>query len=188
MEYPGIKPLMLGHVLLIICCVFYLIWWCVAFRPGYQGSRASGMLLLAVISGLGGVIYSVMGIISKSGRPVRIPVFLIILGAVVIYVLLMVGSSLLLHRQVTTELFLIIGWLMLEIISYQSAYRMEIFGTTGMNIFIAVAAIVAVLSLYFYMQYYNVSEIRGYIYGMIPLITVALCMTGFIAVCWRQTL
>ena len=53
----------------------------------------------------------------------------------------------------TSELFLIIGWSMLEV--------------------------AAVLSLYFYLQYYKVKPMIGYFFGMVPLITEAISMGVF---------
>ena len=170
-------------MLLILCCAFYLLWWCVAFRPGYHGGRVLGLLIPAVAAGLAGVVYSVVGMIGKGGRPALFPARYIIIGAAALYVVFMLFSSLVFRRKVTTELFLIIGWLMLEIISYQTAYRMEVFGAEVMKAFIAAAFAAAALSLYFYMRYYSVSETRGYIYGMIPLVITALCMAVFLAVC-----
>ena len=178
------KSLVIGHILLIVCCLFYLIWWCMAFRPGYQGPRISGMpgmiLMITAAAGLAGVIFSVLGIRQPGIREALIPSSAVLIGGAVLYVLLMFSSSLLLHRQVTTELFLIIGWLVLEFLAYQSAYCKGRIERGGAVLLIAVAVIAAGLSLVFYLQYYRVSEARGYVYGMIPLITEAVCMAVFL--------
>ena len=93
------------------------------------------------------------------------------------------GKAVLLHRQVTTELLLIIGWLMIEFLSYQSAWSVE-WLNAGMTIFLMIlAAVAAILSLFFYLQYYRVSENIGYVYGMVPLITEAVCMAVFVFAC-----
>jgi len=47
---------------------------------------------------------------------------------------------------------------------------------SGLVIIVAVAA---VLSLYFYLQYYKVKPMTGYFFGMVPLITEALSMGVF---------
>ena len=119
------KPLIAGHVFLIVCCIFYLVWWCYAFRPGFVSSRVSGkagiLLLVTAVSGIAGLTLSIIGMNQPGTRAAMLPTAAIIVGGIVIYLLLMIGSSALLHRQVTTELLLIIGWLMVEFLSYQSA-------------------------------------------------------------------
>ncbi|RRF94378.1 MAG: hypothetical protein DUD27_09585 [Lachnospiraceae bacterium] len=32
-----------GQILLIICCIFYLIWWSISYRPGVEVNRAGGL-------------------------------------------------------------------------------------------------------------------------------------------------
>ena len=178
------KSLAIGHVLLIICCLFYLIWWCVAFRPGYQGPRVSGtagiLLMITAAAGLAGVIFSVHGIRQPGSRTALLPSGSILIGGLILYVILLITTSLFLHRQVTTELFLIIGWMVLELLSFQSAYRFRQIERGTVFLLIMIAVIAAVLSLIFYLQYYQVSEMRGYIYGMIPLILFAVCMAVFL--------
>ena len=184
------KPLLIGHVFLIVCCGFYLAWWYLAFRPGYAGSRVSGiagaLLLITAICGFIGIGFSVTGILRDGARSAFIPSAAIVIGGILVYLLLMAGSSLLLHRQVTTELFLILGWLVLELLSFQTSYRLEATGFTGAVILSVLAALAAILSLFLYLEYYRVSDMRGYIYGMVPLITEALCMVVFLIFCFRK--
>lgn len=181
------KSLTVGHILLIVCCLFYLLWWCMAFRPGYQGARVSGtagiLLMITAAAGLAGVVFSVMGIRQPGIREALLPSGAVLIGGVVLYVLLLIGTSRFLHRQVTTELFLIIGWLVLECIAFQCPYRMGRIVSGTVILLIAMAVIAAALSLVFYIRYYQVSEMRGYIYGMIPLILFAVCMAVFLIVC-----
>ena len=181
------KPLLCGHIFLIICCIFYLIWWCFAFRPGYEGSRISGkagfLLLITAFFGIVGVALSITGLNQPCSRAAMIPSTIIVIGGISIYLFLMIGSSVLLHRRVTTELILIVGWLMIEFLSYQSAWYLE-WLNAGITVFLMIlAAAAALLSLFFYLQYYRVSESRGYVYGMVPLITEAVCMAVFVFMC-----
>ena len=46
-----------------------------------------------------------------------------------------------------------------------------------------IAVLASIISLYFYMQYYQVEESRGYVYGMIPLIMDEVCMIVFLITC-----
>ena len=181
------KLLMIGHILLLICCGFYLAWWCHAFRPGFAGSRVAGpagaLLLITAVTGLAGVVFSAIGNSRPGSRPALIPSSAVIVGGIVLYVLLMIGSSVFLHRRVTTELLLIIAWLVLEIVSYQTAYCNEAIGKMAAAALMAAAVIGSIISLYFYMQYYHVVESRGYVYGMIPLIMSGACMAAFLILC-----
>ena len=183
----GMKSILTGHILLILCCIFYLLWWCYAFKPGFTESRVAGkagmLLLITAVTGLAGVAFSVMGCNQPGSRPAPIPSIVILVGGIVIYIVLMIGSSVFLHRQVTTELLLIIGWLVLEALSYQNAYCHEGIGRPVMMALMLAAVIASVLSLYFYLQYYQVVESRGYVYGMIPLIMDGVCMTAFLTAC-----
>ncbi|MBR2561450.1 MAG: hypothetical protein IKE31_04785 [Eubacterium sp.] len=178
------KWIIAGHILLVLCCLFYLFWWCVAFRPGYTGARVSGLpgilLLITAAAGLSGIVISVIGINGPTVRKGFVPTGYILIAGIIIYFGLLIITRLILHRQVTTELFLIVGWLAVELISFQTAYRMEGISVKSLLILCVLAFAAALVSLFFYLQYYQVNEARGYIYGMIPLITEALCMAIFL--------
>ena len=184
------KSLIIGHMLLIICCLFYLAWWCFSFRPGFEGSKVTGLpgalLLITAITGLSGTGFLITGINQAGSRPALIPSGLIIIGGIVLYILLFIGTSVCMHRQVTTELLLIIGWLVLECLSYQKVYCMERIDIPSMVLLLIIASVAAICSLFFYLQYYRVDAIRGFIYGMIPLITEALSMIAFLLACLKK--
>ena len=78
------KSIMAGHVLLIICGIFYLLWWCYAFKPGFTDSRVAGkagvLLLITAITGLAGVVLSVIGCSQPGGRAALIPGTVIVIG------------------------------------------------------------------------------------------------------------
>ncbi len=61
------EQIRLGQGLLIICCVFYLIWWGVAFHPDHGASHTSGidgiLLLITMAFGLAGLVFNMLGII-----------------------------------------------------------------------------------------------------------------------------
>ena len=184
------KSLMSGHVLLIVCCLFYLAWWCYSFRPGFESSRIAGLsgvfLLITALSGLSGAGLCIVGIQQPEIRPELIPSGYIVIGGIALYILLFAGSSVVMHRRVTTELLLIIGWLVLEYLSFQSAYCAEQMSWNDLRLLLIIASAAAILSLFFYLQYYQVGASTGYIFGMIPLITEALCMIAFLMFCWGK--
>ena len=75
-------------------------------------------------------------------------------------VVLLYGSRIILHRQVTSELFLIIGWSMLEVASINRAIAWERVSIDRGIVFLIIVAVAAVLSLYFYLQYYKIKNTK----------------------------
>jgi hypothetical protein len=49
------KQIITGQILLIFCCIVYLVWWYRGFRPGVYVSRVGGIngILLLITAGLG---------------------------------------------------------------------------------------------------------------------------------------
>jgi len=66
--FSGSRQLMWGHVLLLVCAVLYLIWWCIFFRPNAQvkggALRVFGIacILVAAVAGIAGVVLECFGI------------------------------------------------------------------------------------------------------------------------------
>ena len=66
--FTGSRQLMWGHVLLLVCAVLYLIWWCIFFRPNAQVTggalRVFGIacILVAAVAGIAGVVLECFGI------------------------------------------------------------------------------------------------------------------------------
>lgn len=167
-----------GNILLVICSAFYLAWWIVAFRPksASKGLGTNLLLLAAVAAGIGAVVFMTRGI-STAPHPVALfPSGLILWGGIAVYLILLVVTAFLLRRQVTTELFLIIGWAMLELSAIDALYG------TGQAAFpisvflIIVIAVAVVVSMICYLLYYRLEQTAGYSDGMIPLIVDAAAM------------
>lgn len=166
---------------MIICCVFYLIWWSFSYRPEVEVNRAGGLngvlLLITAFCGISGTLISVYGTngISKNAE-LKITGTQSIICWVVLYVLLFLITKVVLHRQVTTELFLITGWAMLEltvISSLNGAGRL-----TGPEfwILLLIVAVALIISMVLYVQYYRMEEMRAFYAAMVPLITEAVSM------------
>ena len=177
------EQIKLGQGILIVCCIFYLIWWAVAFRPTHGDSHTRGidgiLLLVTAIVGLSGLAVNMMGIIEIPPEKGFTSGLIIIVAGIVTYVILLFGTRVLLHRLVTSELFLIVGWSMLEVASINRACAWGAVTIDKAVIFIIITAIAAVLSLFFYLQYYRVKPMTGYMFGMVPLITEAVTMGIF---------
>ena len=56
------RKVLTGQILLILCCVFYLIWWYRGYRPGVSVDRAhglNGVLLLITEAAAMGVLVGI---------------------------------------------------------------------------------------------------------------------------------
>ncbi len=179
----------IGQVLLIICCVFYLVWWCVAFHPAHGDNHTSGvdgiLLIVTALFGLGGVAINLIGIRDSGADTGFISGGMIAVIAIIVYVVLLFGTRIFFHRQVTTELLLIVGWAALMVSSINTVYALEQITMDKVIVMLAIIGVAAALSFVFYMLYYNVPPMRGYVYGMIPLITEAVSMAAFLAAIGR---
>ena len=77
-------------------------------------------------------------------------------------------------RQVTTELFLIVGWAALACAEVSSLYAGGAYSKAAAIIFIIVIILMAAVSMVCYLLYYNLDSVKGYIDGIIPLLIVAV--------------
>lgn len=173
-----------GNIALIVCCLFYLWWWAAAFHP--RGApdalhAATPLLVAAMAAGILSVTLTALGITSAPREATLFPPHSILWGGVAVYLILLATTALLLRRQVTTELFLIVGWAMLELSQLDALYGAGRFGLKKAMIFSAVVILAAAISLVCYLKYYRLEAWAGYIDGMIPLILVAAVMAALTA-------
>ncbi len=170
------RQILIGNLLLVICCIFYLAWWLLAFKPNnpIKGTKSGWLLLLAFIFG----IVSVVMIVRSSGdnNHLLVPNNSILIDGIIIYVALVAVTKRLLNRQVTTELLLIVGWLALMFKEINVLYSLDHYSLIVAVVFLIVSVIMAIISLICYMMYYDLDVFKGYIDGMIPLILVAIMM------------
>ena len=177
--------IIVGQILLILCCIVYLVWWYRGFRPGITVNRIGGMngalLAITAILGISGVVFSLLpsdkDVLWKTN-----PLF-IIAGGIISYIVLLFVTRYMFDRVVTSELFLIIGWTMLETAVIN---RLNAEGMLGETEFTAMCVIIAaafVISMILYVAYYKMEEMKAFYAAMIPLITegaamaVLVCMT-----------
>ena len=169
-----------GILMLAACSGCYLVWWGVAFYPErHVPLWLSGILLVATAAcGIMAVNWMAQGIFS--GREKCVQEFLvwggILAGGVIGYVVLLVISNIVFHRMVTTELFLIIGWAVLNLITVDTLYASGSFSAGVSVAFVVLTLVVVVASLYCYMIYYELETWKGYIDGFLPLVMVGIVM------------
>ncbi len=173
-----VRQMLTGNLMLIICCAFYLAWWALAFKPegAIKGMKSGWLLIPAFVFGIAAVMFIATG--STVEGKFLIPRSAILIGGCVIYVALMLGTAIFLKRQVTTELFLIVGWTVLTFLELNALYALGTFSNATTIIFLVVTLVFAVVSLVCYLLYYDLDSVKGYIDGMIPLILVAVMMAA----------
>ncbi len=165
------KQILTGNFMLIICCIFYIAWWLIAFHPTHavKGMKSGWLLIPAFIFGVWGVVQVANGSSTGEEVPVIIPKAGIVIGAIAAYLVLFVGTYMLMHRQVTTELFLIVGWTALMLMELDTLYGLGEFRETSAILLMVVTVLAAVVSMVCYLLYYNLDAVKGYIDGTIPL-------------------
>ncbi len=180
------RQILTGNLLVVACCIFYLAWWLIAFHPTHaiKGLRSGWLLVPAFIFGIWAVVEIIMG--CDSGEDVHglLPGAGIGVAAIIIYVILFAGTLYFLKRQVTTELFLIVGWAALMFLELSMLYGYGHCSMTAAIVLMVITVIAAAVSIVCYILYYNLDAVTGYIDGMIPLLLAGIMMlvvTGYIA-------
>ncbi len=170
------RQMLTGNLMLIVCCIFYLAWWLIAFKPvgAIHGFKSGWLLIPAALFGLGAVVQIVRG--SSVSDGVLFPRSAVVIVGVMAYVVLLAATAIFLKRQVTTELLLIVGWTMLMFLELNTLYALGEFSKTATIIFLIILVIAAVVNLVCYLLYYNLDSTKGYIDGMIPLLLTAVTM------------
>ena len=164
-----------GQMLLIMCCAVYLIWWYRGFRPNTNVSRVGGvnglLLLVTAALGIAGLIFSLM----------PVPAAIIVAAGAVGYFVLLLVTKVIFHRVVTSELFLITGWTVLEMTVLVRLRAGEIIGPAGVLVMCAVIAAAFVISMILYVAYYKMEEMKAFYAAMVPLVTEAAAMAMMVA-------
>ena len=167
-----------GQIILILCCVVYLVWWYRGFRPGVSVSRVSGLngLLLAVtaILGIAGVVFCMLDM--EGSSPWKVSPVYIISGGIIGYIVLLVVTRYIFDRVVTSELFLIIGWTMLETAVINQLNADGTLGEIGFTIMCVIIAAAFIISMILYVAYYKMEEMKAFYAAMVPLVTEGAAM------------
>ena len=178
------KQIITGQVFLILCCAVYLVWWYRGFRPGVHVSRAGGingiLLLITAVLGFVGIVFSLMPV-----REIRKPLIgqgMIVICGIAAYVILLVLTRVLFNRIVTTELFLIVGWTMLETIVADRLYAIGSLSSKSFSAITVIIAIAFLIGIVLYVAYYRMEEMRAFYAAMVPLVVDAAAMAAMIGI------
>ncbi len=174
------SKLLAGNWFMVICSIFYLAWWLIVFRPpAPKGSMIGSILLiLAFASGIIGLYLTIGEMAFPTGEMQNrgIKGLFIMACGVILYVVLLVMTKAVFHRQVTSELFIITGWVVLEVAICNYMYALGAFSVREAVALSVVGLIVGLISLICYVLYYELPYVKGYVDGCIPLVLVMITM------------
>ncbi|SDT34741.1 hypothetical protein [Microlunatus soli] len=179
---------LLSNVAVIVCCGCYLLWWILAFKPvnPVPGLRSGWLLIPAVVAGFVGIVLAVRaGTHSTTARRLFPPWRLLVAG-IACYLVLLLLTRLLFHRQVTAELVLMVGWAVLVLYQLNALYGAGVFGRQRTLLFVAVSIAALVGCLVCYTIYYDLGPRAGFVVGIVPLALGAMVMAVISAAIFRS--
>lgn len=180
----SMRRVLMGQILLILCCLFYLIWWYRGYRPGVTANRVGGingiLLMITAALGIAGLSFSLMRI-QEMKEPKISPMGIVIAGIISYFGLLLI-TRYAFHRIVTTELILIVGWTMLELTVINRLNAADILYGRGFAVMCVVIAVAFLISMVLYVAYYRMEEMKAFYAAMIPLITEAVSMAVLVGI------
>ncbi len=173
-----------GNLLMLVTIMFYIAWWTVTFRPNRTGRSVGAAFFIAsaFLAGLAAVMIMFAGIGSLSRAIVGYPVVSILLGAAVIYIILLAVTRIAFRRPVTAELLLITVWAALEgsvIAVLQGSKR---FGMGQVWTLATLVTLATGIGLISYLLHYRIEEGARFWNGLMPLIVDAGVVAAFLAV------
>lgn len=178
---PAIRELFFGNLFLLLCSLFYLAWWILCFHPHSSGGTGGAVCLtIAFGTGIAAVVLMSLGIYSLSQDSKGLPIGYILFGGILLYVILLMVTVLLFHRQTTSELLILHIWVVLEISAVTVLHGISRFGLVRTAILLVLIGTATVIGLICYVLYYRLDGISSYQDGMVPLITDALTMVAFL--------
>lgn len=175
-----------GCALLFVCTAFYLLWWCIAFRPGgHYNAVSTTSLVLAFLTGIPGVILGVIGVNSNAATA-PIASRWIWLGAAVFYFAALAVTYFALKRQVTSELLIFTLWAALMLCVCESVHGLGVFGPGLTVVLCALTLDALAVCVVCYVLYYRLQKPASFYDGMIPLIAagaMTAVITAAVVIC-----
>ncbi len=136
----------------------------------------------AFISGIAAIVLLSGGINTLSQNAKSVPVWLILLVGAGMFILILLVTTTIYHRPVTSELLIIHIWAVLELSAVVVLYGTGRFGMGRTVLLLALTGIAFVAGVISYVLYYRLSGIVSYRDGMAPLIIDASVMAVFLGV------
>ena len=172
------RQVILGQVFLIVCCCFYLGFWYTGYKPGVNADRMNGingvLFAATALTGMAGILLCLIP--SDMLFKVKFPQMFVLFGGIVMYIILMLVTKYGFGRIVTTELFLIVGWTMLEVSILNKLAGTGVLDGAGLVISCLAVLIAFLVSMVLYVAYYRMEDMKAFYAAMVPLVTEAAAM------------
>lgn len=180
------SKILCGQILLILCCIVYLIWWSRSFRPGDTVNRIGGangaLLFITALLGIAGMVVTLLG---NTEMPIvrrHLSGYLLLGIGVLAYLLLLGITRGIFHRIVTTELFLIVGWTILELSLISTLWGAQRLAKGAVIALVITILTAFVISMILYVLYYRMEPWPAFYAAMMPLIMEAAGMAVIVGV------
>ena len=175
-----IGRILVGNVLFVVCCAFYIAWWVLRFRPvnPVMGVKSGWLLIPAAIAGIVGVILIISGLWTLGSENALFRNWYVLVGWVLAYVVAYIVTTWFFDRPVTSELILITGWAALALAEVNTLYGVQIVARVLTAVLIVLIGVILIACLVCYVLYYRLDAQQGFIDGMIPLVLTGLFMAG----------
>ena len=182
------RHIITGQTLLIACCIFYMIWWYRGFRPNVEADRLGGingiLLLITAVLGVAGILFSLIPTPETAGT--KYGQMYIIIGGIAAYIILMMVTKYAFNRIVTSELFLIVGWTILELSLLNRLDGSNLLSGTGLMVVYMSVVLAFIISMILYVAYYRMEDNAAFYSAMVPLITEAASMGMLLVMLLKQ--
>ena len=180
MAGSGAVRIVAGNLLFVVCCISYLAWWLLAFRPTnpVTGMRSDWLFIPAFATGIAGIVFIVWGMSTGPATRRLFPAWWAVVGAIVGFIVILALTWWLFDRPLTSELFLIVGWTALVLAELSALYGTGSLSHPLVWAFIAIVTIVFLICLVCYVLYFKLDPTWSFYDGMVPLILTALVMAA----------
>ena len=182
------RHIITGQILLIVCCIFYMIWWYRGFKPNVEADRLGGingiLLLITAVLGVAGILFSLMPTPETAGT--KYAQMYIIIGGIAAYIILMMVTKYAFNRIVTSELFLIVGWTILELSLLNRLDGSNLLSGTGLMVVYVSVVLAFIISMILYVAYYRMEDNAAFYSAMVPLATEAASMGMLLVMLLKQ--
>lgn len=182
------RHIITGQILLIVCCIFYMIWWYRGFKPNVEADRLGSingiLLLITAVLGVAGILFSLMPTPETAGT--KYGQMYIIIGGIAAYIILMMVTKYAFNRIVTSELFLIVGWTILELSLLNRLDGSNLLSGTGLMVVYVSVVLAFIISMILYVAYYRMEDNAAFYSAMVPLVTEAASMGMLLVMLLKQ--
>ena len=179
----GPLTILVGELLLVLCSLCYLVWWAVTYRPTGRPPAFGGLFLAgAVLGGLGGVVLLAVGAVAMLPRASGPALVATVVGGAVVGVVLVLVTTRVAHRALTTELPLIVVWATAQLVAGVALRTAGVLTGLGATAWFLATVLATLVGLACYLVFYRLAPARAYWVGMVPLTVDGLVAAALVAV------